>query len=476
MVALFILVPFIFLLILNLPFKFLNAQIAFWLSAALFLIQMFLALIHSWLPWSDYALPLGQFLKFKLSLDPLALIMLFTIGIVVLVSLLVAKSTLTTQKRYFNFINLLLVSLIGMNATVLVEDIFSLYVFVEITAVAVFVLMAIEKNRFAIEGTFKYLVLSMIASIFILTSLAFFILAAGEISFAGIHNAFLANSNIILLNFAVGLFLCGLFIKCGVVPFHGWVPDAYSEAQSAVSVLLAGIVTKITGIYVLMRLFSSVFILKGHFANVIMFIGIISIVFAALAAFRQDNIKRMLSYSSISQVGYIILAIGCGTPLAILGAILHFFNHAISKSLLFVNAAALEKKFGSTDISIITGLGNQLPVTSVTSLVGLLSTAGIPPLSGFWSKLIIIIALFNAQKFVYGWIALLTSVLTLAYFLYMERNVFFIKTEEPGENRGGIPFSLKFCEVFLAAIIIGVGLGLPFILNSKILQLKSFLP
>jgi multicomponent Na+:H+ antiporter subunit D len=474
MVTLFILVPFILLLILNLPFKFLNAQVAFWLSAALFLSQALLALIHCWLPWSNYSLVLGQFFKFKLELDPLALIMLFTIGIVVFISLLVAKSTLTTEKRKFNFINLLLVSLIGMNATVLVTDIFSLYVFVEITAVSVFVLMAIEKNRFAIEGTFKYLVLSMIASIFILTALSFFILACGEVSFAGIHNAFLGNSNIVLLNFAVGLFLCGLFIKCGVVPFHGWVPDAYSEVQSAVSVLLAGIVTKITGIYVLMRLFSSVFVLKGSFGNVIMLIGVISIVFAALAAFKQNNIKRMLSYSSISQVGYIVLAIGCGTPLAILGAVLHFFNHAISKSLLFVNAAVLEKKFESTDISILTGLGGQLPVTSATSLVGLLSVAGIPPLSGFWSKLIIIVALFNAQRFAYGGIALLISVLTLAYFLFMERNVFFIKTGASVQDKGGIPFSLKFCEILLAVMIMGVGLGLPFILNSQFL-LKGFL-
>ncbi|MCK9430558.1 MAG: NADH-quinone oxidoreductase subunit L [Candidatus Omnitrophica bacterium] len=475
MVVLFILVPFILLLILNLPFKFLNARIAFWLSAALLLTQALLILINSLFAWSNYPAVLGQFLIFKLWLDPLAFIMLFTIAIVVFVSLLVARSTITTERRSFNFINLLLVALTGMNATVLVADIFSLYVFVEVTAVAVFVLMAIEKNRFAIEGTFKYLVLSMFASVFILTSIAFFILACGEVSFAGIHNAFLTNSNIILLNFAIGLFLCGLFIKCGVVPFHGWVPDAYSEAQSAVSVLLAGIVTKVTGIYVLMRLFSSVFVLKGSFHNLIMLIGVISIVFAALAAFRQDNIKRMLSYSSISQVGYIVLAIGCGTPLAILGAILHFFNHAIFKSLLFVNAAALEKKFGSTDVSIITGLGNQLPVTSATSLVGLLSTAGIPPLSGFWSKLIIIIALFNAQQFTYAWIALLASVLTLAYFLFMERNVFFIKTEAAPEGNDGVPFGIKFCEILLAAITIGVGLGFPFILNSQILQLRGLL-
>jgi multicomponent Na+:H+ antiporter subunit D len=473
-VLLVILVPFILLLALNLPFKFLNARVAFWLSAFLFLTQIFLAALHSWMPWSSYSLALWQFFKFELSADPLALIMLFTIAIIMFISLLIARCTITTEKRFFNFINLLLVCLLGMNATVLVRDIFSLYIFVEITAVAVFVLMAIEKNRFAIEGTFKYLVLSMFASVFMLTALAFFILAAGEVSFVGIHNAFLANSNMAFLNFAVGLFLCGLLIKCGAVPFHGWVPDAYSEAQSAVSVLLAGIVTKITGIYVLMRLFGSVFVLKQSFADLIMLVGVISIVFAALAAFKQDNIKRMLSYSSISQLGYIILAIGCATPLAILGAILHFFNHAISKSLLFVNTAALEKKFDSTNMSVITGLGNQLPVTSATSLVGLLSVAGVPPLSGFWSKLIIIIALFGAHQFAYGYIALLASVLTLAYFLFLERNVFFARSQA-SLDKAGVPFSLKFCEVALAAVILVLGLGLPFILNSRFLQLKDFL-
>jgi multicomponent Na+:H+ antiporter subunit D len=475
MLSSFILAPLILLLILNLPFEFLRKQIAFWLTLSLLLNQILLPVIHFWLPWSIYPDPLGRFFAFKLSLDMLSLIMLFSIAVVAFVSLLVAKSTLATERRKFNFINLLLISLIGMNTTVLATDIFSLYVFMEITAVAAFVLIAIEKNQFAVEGTFKYLILSIIASIFILTSIALLILASGDTSFKGIYAAFSSNFNTTLLNFAVGLFLCGLLIKCGVVPFHGWVPDAYSEAPIAVSVLLAGIVTKVSGIYVMLRLFSSVFVMGESFGNAIMFIGIISIVLAALAAFRQNEIKRMLAYSSISQVGYIALAVGCATPLAYLGAVLHFFNHAIFKSLLFVNSASLEKKFGSTDTAIITGLGNQLPVTSVTSLVGLLSTAGIPPLSGFWSKLIIIIALFNSGRFAYGSIALLASVLTLAYFLTLERNVFFMKPEMTMDTEDGIPFSIKFSEILLAVITIGVGLGLPFILNALTSQLKDII-
>jgi len=465
MASVFILAPFLLLIILNLPFKFLRRGIAFWLAAGLLLIQILSSALHQRIAAHIPPDLLRLFFSFKLSLDTLALVMLFTIGIVALVALLVARATMATERHKFNFINLLLISLTGMNTTVLVTDLFSLYVFIEVTALSVFVLMAIEKNKFAIEGTFKYLILSMIASIFMLTALAFFLLSCRDISFSGIQAAFSAHSNVALLNVAVMLFLCGLFIKSGAVPFHGWVPDAYSEAQAAVSVLLAGIITKVAGVYVLLRLFGTVFVVSANLQNVIMFVGAASIVLAALAAFRQGDMKRMLAYSSISQVGYIILALGCGTPLAYLGAVWHFFNHAIFKSLLFVNSASLQKKFGSTDMAIITGMGSQLPVTSATSLVGLLSTAGIPPLSGFWSKLLIIIALFSAGKIAYAAVALLTGVLTLAYFLFLERNVFFMRTDMTLESKGGVPLSIKLCEVLLAAITIAVGLGFPFILK-----------
>jgi proton-translocating NADH-quinone oxidoreductase chain N len=465
MAILFILAPFLLLIILNLPFGFLRGRAAFWLTAGLLLIQILSSALHQKLAAYINSDPLGKFLSFKLSLDPLALVMLFTIGIVALAALLVARATMDTDRHKVNFINLLLTSLAGMNATVLVTDLFSLYVFIEVTALSALVLMVIEKNKFAIEGTFKYLVLSMIASIFILTAMAFFLLVCQDVSFSGVRAAFSGRSNTALLNIAAGLFLCGVFIKSGAVPFHGWVPDAYSEAQSAVSVLLAGIITKVSGVYVLMRLFGGVFTVSGNLQNVIMFTGAASIVIAALAAFRQGEIKRMLAYSSISQVGYIILALGCGTPLAYLGAVWHFFNHAVFKSLLFVNSASLGKKFGSTDIAIITGMGSQLPVTSATSLVGLLSTAGIPPLSGFWSKLLIIIALFSAGKAVYAAVALLIGVLTLAYFLFLERNIFFMRSETVLENKETVPLSLRLCEVMLAAITIAVGLAFPLILK-----------
>lgn len=472
MTSLFILLPFALLIILNLPFKYLKGRAAFWLSIIFLSAQTLACLLDPWLRLSSYRDYLGIFYTFNLSLDNLSLVMLFTIGVISAVSLIVGKNTIPLTKR-FNFINLILVSVIGMNAVVLVTDIFSLYVAIEITAVAVFVLISIERGKAAIEGTFKYLMLSVVASVFLLTAVAFFLLSAGDTSFREVNNAFLLGANAGLLKFAAGLFLCGLFIKSGVMPFHGWVPDAYSQAPSAVSILLAGIVTKISGVYLIIRLCSSVFILNQQFQNVIMILGLFSILVAALAAFKQTDIKRMLSYSSISQVGYIILAVGCGTPLAYLGAVLHFFNHAIFKSLLFVNSASLQKKFGSSDLSLVNGLGRNLPVTNITSLVGLLSTAGIPPLSGFWSKVIIIIALFVSGKFLFGAVALLASILTLGYFLYLERSAFFVKPKVSMSENSEVPAGIKFCEILLALITVGVGAALPFILNSNIFHLKE---
>lgn len=474
MLSLFILIPFLLLIIFNLPFRSRNEALLFILTGTLLAAQALLVLLHP-VFWSRYTDPLARFFAFGLETDSLSLIVLFTIALIAFISLVVARSTITKKGHKLNFINLLLLVLIGMNATVLARDIFTLYVSIEIIAVSAFVLMALEKNKFAIEGTFKYLMLSIIASVFMLTSTAFFILATGSTSFSAIHNAFLSGQNTFFLNLAVGIFLCGSFIKCGLVPFHGWVADAYSDASASVSILLAGIITKVSGVYVLLRLFTSVFVLSPSAQNALMAVGLLSIIVAAFAALAQGEMKRMLAYSSISQMGYIVLALGCGTPLALAGAVFHFFNHAIFKSLLFVNAAALEKKFGSSDTTIITGLGWQLPVTNVTSLIGLLSTAGIPPLSGFWSKLIIIVSLWSAGRFGFAAIALLMSIMTLAYFLSLEQKVFFIRSEMDANDTSTVPLGIKFSEVLLAAITIGVGLAFPFIFSAWLMPLKDII-
>jgi multicomponent Na+:H+ antiporter subunit D len=361
-----------------------------------------------------------------------------------------------------------------MNGVVLCADLFSIYVFIEITAVSSFILIASEKSRAGLEGAFKYFVLSAMASLAMLTAVALLLLVSGSTGFAGVASAMShATGGQPLILLALALFIGGLFIKAGLMPFHGWVPDAYSSAPSAVSVLLAGIVTKTTGVYVLIRLVIDVFGFNAHAKDIMMLAGAFTLAAAAFAALVQTDMKRMLAYSSISQVGYIILSFGIGTPLGMAGAVFHLFNHAIFKSLLFVNAAAVEKQTGTRDMNAMGGLAEKMPLTGTTSVIGLLSTAGVPPLAGFWSKLVIILALWQSEHYAYASIAVLASLVTLAYFLIMQRRIFF-GLLRPGFEKVTEAYEMAAPTILLALITVAIGLLIPFIKGTFILPMTGF--
>ncbi len=472
MLSLLILVPLAGLVLLNLPFFPNERRHA--LAAVFFMavIQVNMTLLNSPWIWND---PEGMdaFFSFTLNLDMFGRIILLSTGIVVAAAALTGFSFFEDEKRQFDFASLLLLSLAGMNGMVVVSDLFSLYVFLEVVTVSSFILIAINRDKNALEGSFKYLMLSVAATTMILASVALFFMVAGDTSFDAVRNAVAGSRDVGITKIALGLFICGMFIKGGLVPFHGWLPAAYSSAPAPVSVLLAGITTKVSGIYALARL--SMDIVQGDPGICVIFLtaGTASMVIGAVAAIMQTDMKNLLAYSSISQIGYIVLGLGCGTTLGIAGAVFHFFNHSIFKSLLFVNSAAVEKHAGATDMGKTGGLGSKMPVTNVTSLIGILSTAGIPPLSGFWSKLLIILALWQAQ---HHWLAVTAtafSAVTLAYLLGMERKVFFGKTPPAMEKVKEEDAFLVMPGVILAAILVIVGVFLPFMMRDFFMTLKD---
>jgi multicomponent Na+:H+ antiporter subunit D len=309
------------------------------------------------------------------------------------------------------------------------------------------------------------------------------LLLGGGTSFGAIATALASVGDTQLAHLGVGAFICGLLIKGGIVPFHGWLPAAYSAAPAPVSVLLGGVVTKVSGLYALIKLlgaeaFGASAVLPHNVLvnQALMVVGAVSIVVGALAALGQTDIKRMLAYSSISQMGYIVLALGCGSTLAIVGAVFHLFNHAVFKSMLFVSSAAVESRLGETNMLRLGALGPRMPVTNVATLVASLSTAGVPPLAGFWSKLIIIVALWQAGLYAYAFIAVGLSVVTLAYLLVLQRKVFFAKTDTPASpqaREAAAPIVLA--AVILTAVTVGVGVAFPSILNSFLLPIQKVL-
>jgi multicomponent Na+:H+ antiporter subunit D len=474
MPSLIILIPLLGLIVLNLPIGNFLRRGAFWFAIAIFSAQVLLAVFHHSLAWTGKLPPVDALFKVGFTIDHLTFIMFICIGLVSFSSLLVARHAMGDEGELFKFINLLIIASVGMSGIVMVKDIFSLYIFLEITSIASFILIAFKKDVYGLEGAFKYLVLSAVATILMLTSIALFILVSGDTSFSTI-SASLQSGNRVIVMLGIGIFICGLFIKGGVVPFHGWLPDAYMAAPAPVSILLAGIITKAAGIYTLIRITSSVFGFIEPVKAILMLAGTVSILFGAFAALGQNDFKRMLAYSSISQIGYIVLGVGTGTALGLAGAVFHLFNHSVFKSLLFVNASAVEKELKTNDMNRMGGLSYRMPITSATSMVGFLSTCGIPPLSGFWSKLLILIALWQAGHFAYATIAVLASVLTLAYFLMMQRKVFFGKLALGLENVKERGAGIMFVSIALAFITIGAGIFFPVIYNNFLLPIKEIL-
>lgn len=463
MPTLFVLIPFIGIVLINLFYSDRLKQLAFWIGTLVTVVQMFLsvALIFQISKNILSRIEINYFINF--SIDVYSAIVLFTIGLISFVTLLVRKYS--SEEKIINFSNLLLIIMIGINGVAMVTDIFSLYVFLEVTAVASFILIAKSKKISSLNGAFKYLLMSGIATVLLLTAIGILYLTFGSLSYSALSSGLSSITKMPLQLVIAFIFLiAGLSIKSGLVPFHMWVPDAYTYANSAVSVLLAGIVTKAGGVYAVIRLMKDVFTGIAVIQDAFAFIAIFSIVAGALLALGQTDFKRMLAYSSISQIGYIIIGACCGTPLGILGAFMHFFNHATFKSLLFVNSTAVEMQTGTVNMNKFQGLASRMKITAGTSAVGFLSTAGIPPLSGFWSKVIIIVALWQVGYYSYAVIALLASILTLAYFLLLQRRIFFGKPSEDSEGIKEANVGISASALLLSLIIVAFGLGFPFVL------------
>jgi len=223
---------------------------------------------------------------------------------------------------------------------------------------------------------------------------------------------------------------------------------------------LSGIVIKVAGVYgliVVTRLFSEIPAVRITLAVM----GIVSIITGALFALKQDHFKRIAAYSSVSQMGYILLGLSTGSTLGLLGAVVHIFNHATFKSTFFSNAAALHEQVGTLDINKMGGLQSRMPVTGFSSIAAFMSTAGIPPFAGFWSKLLIIMSLWDSGFEVAAGIALFSSIFTAAYFLRLQRKVFFGKLPEKFREIREVGGSIKFAEILLTCVNIATGVAFP---------------
>ncbi len=408
-----------------------------------------------------------------LRLDGLSLVALLAIGLVSFVTVLFSLRYPLDEDRRPGYYALILLAVTGMNGLVVATDLFSMYVFLEIVSVASFILIAYQYDEFGMEGSFKYMMLSAVATVFLLVAVALLFAITGGVSFGELAQGVKTGGPVVFISFAFIFF--ALALKSGMMPFHGWLPDAYTASPAPVSILLAGIVTKIAGVYTMIRLVLEVFGFNSVFMNLLLVVGAVSTVLGAFFALGQKDFKRMLAYSSISQIGYIMMGLAAGTPLGLIGAVFHFFNHAIFKSLLFLNSGAVETATGTRNFDELGGLAEKMPVTGTTSVIGLLSTAGIPPLAGFWSKLVIIVALWMAGFKFFAFIAVFASIITLAYLLLLQRNVFFGKIKQGLEGIREVSPVVYWPAIIMAAITVFSGILFPLVYDKLLNPVNSLL-
>ncbi len=403
-------------------------------------------------PW------LGEAVNIRLALDGFSLFMLVAISLVGLAASLFSIDYMEHYGAKGNYYALYLVMIAGMNGLVLSTDLFSVYIFLEVAAVASYALVAYGLGRDELEAAFKYLMLSVVASAFVVAAIAVIFGMTGSLDFAAVAAALKELNAGAVVGVAAAFFIMGFGLKAALVPFHAWLPDAHPSAPAPISAVLSGLLIKVSGVYAMTRIFLGVFGLTPALSGVLMLLGAVSMVVAALLALGQKDMKRMLAYSSISQVGYVVLGIGIGTPLGIAGGLFHLFNHALAKGLLFLTSGSVQQATGTRDMDDMGGLAKRMPVTAATNLVGSLSIAGVPPLNGFWSKLLIIVALVQAGHPVFAVIAVLVSVLTLWYYLIMQRKAFFGKLNEKWAAVKEAPFWMTAASVLLALLCVGIGI------------------
>ncbi len=319
----------------------------------------------------------------------------------------------------------------GLVGSFYTGDVFTFFVFLELMVMSSVVMVAVSDNRLGLEAAIKYLFISGIGSVLLLLSIAAIYTTFGTLTMAHIAQELATGERPLLALPAAVLFMSALLIKSAVVPFHFWQPDFHTTAPTPVSGLLSSVVVKV-GIYGIIRSNTLYFTQEAPFIqNILIVLGLIGIFFGGLSALRTWNAKRMLAYSTLGQVGFMLVAIGWGSPVALVAAIIYIVNHAYIKSGMLMLTGALASRIHghSSDMKDLEGAGRGYVLLSILYLVGGLALAGVPPFNGFISKLALVRGGVEAQSWPILGLVITGGILTL---IYMTRAWQWIFQRAPG--------------------------------------------
>ncbi|MEH2115005.1 NADH-quinone oxidoreductase subunit M [Nostoc sp.] len=402
-------------------------------------------------PWID---ALG--LNYNLGIDGLSLPLLVLNGLLTAIAIYSSDESLQRPKFYYSLILLLSV---GVTGAFLAQDLLLFFLFYELELIPLYLLIAIWGGAKRGYAATKFLIYTAVSGILILASFLGMVWLSGSSNFA------LATLNATTLPLATQLLLLagiliGFGIKIPLVPFHTWLPDAHVEASTPISVLLAGVLLKL-GTYGLLRFGMNLLPEAwSYLAPWLATWAVVSVLYGSSCAIAQTDMKKMVAYSSIGHMGYVLLAAAAATPLSVLGAVMQMISHGLISAMLFLLVGVVYKKAGSRDLEVIQGLLNPergMPVIGSLMIVGVMASAGIPGMLGFISEFVVYRGSFPVFP-VQTLLCMLGTGLTAVYFLILVNRAFFGRLSAQVTNLPRVYWSDRIPAVILAVLIVIFGI------------------
>jgi multicomponent Na+:H+ antiporter subunit D len=373
------------------------------------------------------------------------------------------------ERKHVTFYTLVQLMAAGMYGITVTGDLFNMFIWLEIASLTAYALIAVAGGR-ALRPAYNYVIMGSIGAVLNIFGVGWIYSVTGTLNFADMRLLLplVYDSRAVQMGFA--MIVVGVMIKAYIFPLHLWQPDVYTYAPSTISSMMASVHVKVM-FYMLLRMFYSVFTLDfiRHYIGLdllICWVAAIAILAGSIWAIKQRNLKRMLAYSSVSQMGYILLGLGLSplSPWGLVGVAAHILNHAIGKGCLFMCAGAISQQEGLRDIRDFEGLGKKMPHVCAAFTIAALSMIGIPLTAGFASKLFLIVASLDAAQYPFVAVLLLSGLLNLVYFWRVIDQMYFVKhkgTENAAEVREtgkSLPLSMVAPILILASLCIIMGI------------------
>jgi proton-translocating NADH-quinone oxidoreductase chain N len=396
--------------------------------------------------------PLGA----SFEIDMMGMFMAFSATILGFFATVYSYKYMEHDTRLTEYYTLLSALVVGMVGVAFAGDFFTMFIFWEMMGIASYALVSFRKDLWGpIEAGFKYMVMGSVGSTVLFFGIALVYGITGTLNFAQVSSVIHGQPMNLWYYLVFALFVIGFGVKTAIVPVHTWLPDAHPEAPSPISAMLSGILIE-TGLYAIARVLFLLFE-PSVFKVTIALFAALTMTLGNMMALRQDDVKRMLAYSSIAQMGYMLVGVSTGLTYGLMGTLLHVLNHSLMKGLAFLSVGSIVHETGTRDIKKLQGVGKAMPFTTLAVVVSFLGLGGVPGTNGFVSKFILFNAALGADMLLLAVLGVLNSALSMAYYLRVIMVLLSGEVEE-GMTAKEAPLLMVGVTLVMAILIVVLGL------------------